>query len=77
MKPICFYKNQPNFVVLKFEVIGLILNYQFSSIFFKETPKFEACMNTYFLEVVDQIWKKMDKVLIFQEFLIMLIIQHS
>ena len=30
-----------------FQENRLTLNYQFSSILFEETPKFEACMNTY------------------------------
>ena len=55
--------------VLSFEASGLILNYRFSSILFKLTSKFVL------LEVVDQIWKKMDKVWIFQGFLS--VKQHS
>ena len=51
--------------VLSFEANGLILNYWFSSLISEETPKFQACMNTY------NSWKqkRMDKELIFQEFL--------
>ena len=33
--------------VLSFEANGLTLNYRFSSILSRLTPKFEACMNTY------------------------------
>ena len=34
-------------IVLSFEANGMTLNYPFSTILFEETPKFEACMNTY------------------------------
>ena len=40
--------------VLSFEASDLILNYQFSSIHSKLTPKFKACINTYS-------WKKQTK----------------
>ena len=58
--------------VLSFEANGLTLKYWFFSILSKLTPKFEACLNTMYvilLEVADQIWKIMDKVWILQGFL--------
>ena len=44
-----FLQNPKKFhSVLSFEANGLTLNYLFSSILSKLTPKFEACMNIYF-----------------------------
>ena len=41
--------------VLNFEANGLNLNYKFSSIFFEESSKFEACNEYMLLEVANQI----------------------
>ena len=40
-------KSKKFHIVLSFEANGLTLNYQYSSILSKLTPKFETCMNTY------------------------------
>ena len=61
--------------VLSFEASGLTLNYWFFSLHSKLTPKFLIMYEYILLEVADQIWKRMDKVWIFQGFLS--VKQHS